>query len=145
MKTRNEHIERTRCSLVYLGLSALLAACGKPTPSQLAAPSGNPDAPPANGEFIDHVWISTTPGAAHGSFVLFLADRTMLMGSCTEPYRLSQWGVAGEAIRWIEDKIPIEADVAMPRRGQMSLQFAGQDRVQTFVLASAPYVCPLPR
>ena len=126
-------------------LLSLLAGCSKPAAPRPAAGSEAAD-PPLNGEFIGRMWIATTPGAARGSFVIFLADRTMLMGSCTETYRLSQWGVAGDKIRWIEDKIPIEAEIAIPRLGQMTLQIAGQDRQQSFALASAPYVCPdLPR
>lgn len=78
--------------------------------------------------------------------MVFLPDRTLLMGSCVETWRLSKWGVAAERIRWVEDTIPIEASVSLPRRGQMVLKIAGQDREQTFVLASAPYVCPdMPR
>lgn len=124
----------------------LLTGCSKHAPPPAQMPGSNADAPPANGEFMGRVWIATTPGAARGSFMIFLADRTMLMGSCTETYRLSKWGVAGEKIRWIEDTIPIEATVAMPRRNQMTLAIAGQDREQAFVLASVPYVCPdMPR
>jgi hypothetical protein len=78
--------------------------------------------------------------------MIFLPDRTMLMGSCAEPYRLSKWGVAGDKIRWIEDTIPIEAKVAIPRPNQLTLEVTGQDHEQSFVLASAPYVCPdMPR
>lgn len=129
--------------LAGLLLISLLAGCSKhaaPPPSRI--PGSDANAPPANGEFMGRMWISTTPGAARGSFVIFLADRTMLMGSCVETYRLSKWGVAGEKIRWIEDTIPIEAAVAIPRRNQMTLAIAGRDREQTFVLANTPYVCP---
>ena len=95
---------------------------------------------------MGRMWISTTTGAPHGSFMIFLPDHTMLMGSCVEPYRLSEWGVAGDKIRWREDTIPIEAEVTVPRRNQMALRIAGKDREQSFVLASAPYVCPdMPR
>jgi hypothetical protein len=125
---------------------SLLSACNRQAPAPRAAAGDDAEAPPANGEFIGHMWIATTPGAPRGSFMIFLSDRTMMMGSCVETYRLSRWGVAGASIRWIEDKIPIQATVDMPRRGQMILKVAGQDRDQSFVLASAPYVCPdMPR
>ncbi|MET0496744.1 MAG: hypothetical protein ABW106_00585 [Steroidobacteraceae bacterium] len=102
--------------------------------------------PPAEGLFMGRMWISTTARAPRGSFMIFLPDHTMLMGSCVETYRLSEWGVAGDKIRWREDTIPIEAEVTLPRPNQMELHIAGQDHQQSFVLASAPYVCPdLPR
>jgi hypothetical protein len=124
----------------------ILIGCSRTATPPARVPGSEAEAPPLNGAFMGHLWISTTPGASLGSFMLFLANRTLLMGSCVEPYRLSKWGVAGSRIRWIEDQIPIEADIALPRMGQMTLQITGQDRQQTYVQASAPRVCPdLPR
>lgn len=138
-------VMQTLSGFVPALLLSLLAGCSKPAAPRPVAGSEAAD-PPLNGEFIGQLWIATTPGAPRGSFMLFLANRTLLMGSCVETYRLSEWGVAGDRVRWIEDKIPIEAEVAIPRRGQMILQIAGQDRQQSFVSASAPYVCPeMPR
>jgi len=59
---------------------------------------------------------------------------------------LSRWGVAGNNIRWLEDSIPIESTVDMPRRDQLILRVAGQDQDQSFTTANVPYVCPdMPR
>ena len=64
------------------------------------------------------------------------------MDSCFETYRLSKWGGNAERVRWIEDSIPIEAEVSMPRKDLLVLHVAGQDHDQSFAAASVPYVCP---
>jgi len=97
---------------------------------------------PANGDFVGKVWINTSPSRPLGSMLIFLPDRTLVMDSCFETYRLSKWGVVGDRIRWLEDSIPIEAAVDMPRKDQLILRVAGQDTAQSFVTASVPYVCP---
>lgn len=135
---------KIRNMVLYAAVAATmagLAGCGK-RPAPPAATANTESPAPADGLFMGRMWISTTAPAPHGSFMIFLPDHTMLMGSCVETYRLSEWGVAGDKIRWREDTIPIEAAVTMPRRNEMRLQIAGQDHEQSFVLASAPYVCP---
>jgi len=140
-----------------VAMFGLNAACGKPP--ELAQPASPPpasapaDAPttdelgqPADSRFIGRIWISTTQGHARGSMLIFLPDRSLLMDSCFETYRISKWGADGDRIRWIEDSIPIEATLSMPNDDELRLQVAGQDRVQSFVTATVPYVCPdMPR
>lgn len=127
------------------------AACSKPEPSAQAAPPPAPVAQsseteelgqPADPRFIGKIWVSTTPGHSRGSLLIFLPDRSLLMDSCFETYRISKWGADGARIRWIEDTIPIQATLSMLDENNLSLQLAGQDRVQTYVTASVPYVCP---
>jgi glyoxylase-like metal-dependent hydrolase (beta-lactamase superfamily II) len=130
------------------------AGCGQ---SQAPAPAPSPQPPaessntdelgqPADPRFIGKIWISTTPGHARGSMLIFLPDRSLLMGSCFETYRISKWGADGDRIRWIEDRFPIEATLSMPNANELRLQVAGQDRVQSYVTATVPYVCPdMPR
>lgn len=78
--------------------------------------------------------------------LIFLPDRTLVMDSCFETYRLTKWGIAGERIRWLEDTIPIEAAVEMPRPNQLILNVAGIDDEQSYMLATVPYTCPdMPR
>ncbi len=132
------------------------AACSKQEPAAQTAPPP-PQAPaetsttaelgqPADPRFIGKIWISTTPGHARGSMLIFLPDRSLLMDSCFETYRISKWGAEGERIRWIEDAIPIEATLSMPNDDELRLQVAGQDRVQSYITATVPYVCPdMPR
>lgn len=129
-------------------------ACSKPEPTVQAAPSPPPAessdseelGQPADPRFIGKIWVSTTPGHSRGSLLIFLPDRSVLMDSCFETYRISKWGADGDQIRWIEDTIPIQATLSMADENNLSLQLAGQDRVQTYVTASVPYVCPdMPR
>jgi len=123
---------------------ATFTACNSRTPAAPPAPATatTEDAVPADGKFIGKMWISAVPGAPRGSFIIFLPDHTLLMGSCVETYRLSEWGVADDKIRWREDTIPIEAAVTLPGPKQLELRLAGRDIAQHYVLASAPYVCP---
>lgn len=129
-------------------------ACSKQQPvAQTAAPppavqSSDTEelGQPSDSRFIGRIWVSTTPGHSRGTLMIFLPDRTLLMDSCFETYRISKWGAEGDRIRWIEDSIPIEATVSMPNENELRLQLAGQDRVQSFVVATAPTVCPdMPR
>lgn len=126
-----------------LVLLTLLAAC-----DGSSAPPASAPAPAAASEgqadpaFVGRVWVSVTPGHARGSIIVFLPDRSLLMTSCTETYRLSQWQVTGDTIRWIEDTIPIQATVSMPRPNELRLAIAGRDDVQSYVAAHVPYVCP---
>lgn len=128
-------------------LALTLAACGGGAPSPAPQTTPQAQAPlPANGAFIDRVWVSAVPGAPLGSIMVFLPDGTLLMDSCFETFRLSKWGVAGDKIRWLEDTIPIEADVSVRGKDELRLKITGQDREQTYIAASVPYVCPdMPR
>lgn len=132
-------------------LALTLIACGgnsaPPAPQASAAtPSADADALPAGGAFIGKVWIATTPGHALGEMLVFLPDRSLLIDSCFETYRISAWGVAGSNIRWLEDSIPIEASVSLPSAQELALHIIGQEHAKTYVSASVPYVCPdMPR
>jgi hypothetical protein len=124
----------------------LLSACSDETPAPVPSAAAPAASEPANPDFVGKVWISTTPGKPLGSMLIFMPDRTLVMDSCFETYRLSKWGVAGNNIRWLEDSIPIEATVDMPRKDQLTLRVAGQDQDQSFTTANVPYVCPdMPR
>src|SRR5688500_12724460 len=126
---------------LLLSLFVLLASCGREQPAPAAATQAAPTNEPANPAFIGKVWLSTTPGAALGSMLIFMPDRTLVMDSCFETYRLTKWGVAGERIRWLEDTIPIEAAVELPRPNQLILRMPGRDQEQSYVAASVPYTC----
>jgi hypothetical protein len=124
-------------------LAFALGACNGSTskPAVAAAPMAA-DAAEADPPWVGKVWIATTSGSARGAMLVFLPDRSLLMDSCFETYRLSRWGGNSERIRWLEDSIPIEAEVSMPRKDQLVLHVAGQDHDQTFIAAIVPYVCP---
>jgi hypothetical protein len=132
-----------------VALMILLSACSRERPAAVVPATSEPAQQtqlPADGAFVGTVWISTTFGRPLGSMMIFMPDRTLVMDSCFETYRLSKWGVVQDRIRWLEDTIPIEASVELPNPNQLTLRIAGRDDAQTFVKASIPYVCPdMPR
>lgn len=131
---------------ICLALLIVLAGCRREQPAAVTASPTSGTSEPADPAFVGKVWISTTPGAPLGSMLIFLPNRTLVMDSCFETYRLVEWGVAGERIRWRDDMIPIEADVEMPRPSQLKVRIAGRDQDQTYIAASVPYTCPdMPR
>jgi hypothetical protein len=133
-----------------------LCACGggSPAPSQPAAAAAPPQPPaaqatqgdePVNAAFIGRVWRATERRSPLGSIIVFLPDRTLLMDSCFETYRISKWGVAGDRIRWREDTVPIEAEVITPTQDELILRI-GQDRAHHYIAITDPYTCPdMPR
>jgi hypothetical protein len=125
---------------VMLTMLILLAGCGRDEAVPAAATASTQQ--PADPAFVGKVWISTTPGHAVGSMLIFMPDRTLVMDSCFETYRLTKWGVAGEHVRWLEDTVPIEAAVEMPYPHQLVLRIASRDQDQSYVAATVPYTCP---
>jgi hypothetical protein len=126
-----------------------LGGCDRP-PAPSAPPSPAADTQevgePADPAFIGRVWLDTTPGNPRGSMMIFLPDRTLVQDSCFETYRLSKWGAAGNLIRWVEDRLPVEAEISLPRPDQLVLKVRGLQDERTFVQATVPYVCPdMPR
>lgn len=138
-----------------LSCFAMLALCacgGSQAPSQpvAAAQSQSADAnqrdEPANPAFVGRVWRAAGSGVPLGAIMVFLPDRTLLMDSCFETYRVTQWGVAGDRIRWLEDRIPIEAEVVTPSKDELILRIAGQNREQRYIAITDPFTCPdMPR
>ena len=97
--------------------------------------------------FVGKIWMTATYGQPRGSIRIFLPDKTLLIDSCFETYRIVEWGVVSEnTIRWREDTVPIEARYEQTAPDRLTLRIAGQEEEQTYVAASAPYVCPdMPR
>ena len=130
---------------------AMLALCacsgGSQAPAQPAAGAQPQPAAatqgdePVNPAFIGRVWRSTKLGSPLGSVLVFLPDRTLLMDSCFETYRVSKWGVAGDHIRWLEDTVPIEAEVITPSKDELILRM-GANLEQRYVAMTDPYTCP---
>jgi hypothetical protein len=145
--------ELAKYQLASLAMLALCACGGSQAPSAPAAAQsqsptgaapGNDE--PANPAFIGRIWRASTAGKPLGSIMIFLPDRTLLMDSCFETFRVSKWGVAGNRIRWLEDTVPIEAEVLTPSRDELILRIAGSNREQTFVAMTDAYTCPdMPR
>lgn len=135
----------TRKILAICLLPVLCACEGRPE-APVPAPAAATDEP-AQPSFVGTIWVSTTPGHARGSILVFLPDRTVLRDSCFETFRVSKWGIISPTrIRWIEDTIPIEAEFSQPSRDELIFEPVGTGRRETYVSISAPYVCPdMPR
>ena len=79
--------------------------------------------------------MSTTRGKPLGSIMIFLPDKTLLMDSCFETFRIAEWGVISEdTIRWREDAIPIEAQYVQPTEDSLQLKIAGMSDEQTYIV-----------
>lgn len=138
-------MSKIRTGLTALSL-LLVSACAREAPvaqPQAVAPSDS-DALPA---FVGKIWVSVTPGHARGSILVFLPDKSVLRGSCWEPFRVSKWGIISDnRIRWIEDTIPIEAEYSQPSARELELRPVGTKTREDYVTISVPYVCPsMPR
>ena len=131
--------------LAILASAAALDGCNQRT--AVPPPPATTGADYALPAFVGKVWMSTTRGQPLGSIMIFLPDKTLLMDSCFETFRIAEWGVISEdTIRWREDAIPIEAQYVQPTRDSLQLRIAGMSAEQTYVSASVPYVCPdMPR
>ena len=100
----------------------------------------------ASGQFfVGRTWISTDPSAAPSTLRIFLPDGTLVMGSCSETFRLASWRRTGvQRIEWREDTARIEAEVAQPRPNQLRLRLRlrGETKDEHYQLAKVPFVCP---
>ena len=121
------------------------AAAQPPSPTGAAA--GNDE--PANPAFIGRIWRSSSPGNPLGTIVVFLPDRTMLMDSCFETYRIAQWKrLDDRRIEWTEDAARIEAEIVEVGESalRLRLHLGGEVQEVAYRLADVPMVCPdMPR
>ena len=141
-----------RAILVCLPLISALCACHDDDAIVQQTSSSAPSdassqslAEPFDQSFIGRAWVETSAGPDRGSIIVFLPDRTVLLADCPGNVRISTWGIADNHIRWIEDTIPIEAEVLIPNQNELRLRVVGANRPQSYVLASPPYVCPTAR
>lgn len=99
---------------------------------------------------MNRIWNRADGSAPLGSFVLFLADGTLVQDSCWETYRLSRWTLEadGESLRWNEDGADIGATIVDvgERSLVLRLHLVAETEERRYFAAEAPYVCPdLPR
>ncbi|MGH8177206.1 MAG: hypothetical protein ACREV5_13180 [Steroidobacter sp.] len=127
-------------------LTVLLIGCDQ-QPASPASPPATIGADYALPTFVGKVWVSTTLGNPRGSIKIFLPDKSLLMDSCFETFRIAKWGIiSDDTIRWVEDTIPIEAQYTQPTQNSLRLKISGKSQEETYVTASVPYVCPdMPR
>ena len=139
---------------LVLGL-ALLLGCEASPDSPLPADGATSEAAAENGALeesrvlTNQVWVRADSTGMPGVLRVFLADGTLLMDSCWETYRLSEWSMEPDStLRWQEDTAEIRADVVTLNEEELVLRLnltSGAEE-QRFVAASVPYVCPdMPR
>ena len=130
------------------GAAMLLALSGCEQPQQASTRSADAASEPTGADyglppFVGKIWMTATYGQPRGSIRIFLPDKTLLIDSCFETFRIVEWGVISEnTIRWREDTVPVEAQYELPTPDRLILRIAGVEEQQTYVAASAPYVCP---
>jgi hypothetical protein len=136
-----------RCKKVLLPAACIVGLIGcdqrqypvAEPPSPTVTPDEEYDMP----AFVGQAWLSTTRGHPPGSVRIFLTDGTLLIGSCTDAYRLAPWGmVAEDRIRWAETAIPVEAQFEQPSPDGLTFRIVGRSQAETYVRAAAPYACP---
>jgi hypothetical protein len=143
---------RKHASLLASGAVILVALSGCEQSEQAAAPPRETTTAATGADyglpsFVGKIWTSSTYGQPRGSIRIFLPDKTLLIDSCFETYRIVEWGVVSEnTIRWREETVPVEVQYEQPGPDRLILRIAGVDEEQTYIAASAPYVCPdMPR
>jgi hypothetical protein len=143
---------RTLSLPLAFGAAMILALSGCEQPQQASTRSGDTASPSTGADyglpsFVGKIWMTATFGQPRGSIRIFLPDKTLLLDSCFETFRIVEWGVVSEnTIRWREDTVPVEAQYELPTPDRLILRIAGIEEEQTYVAASAPYVCPdMPR
>ncbi|MGI9175591.1 MAG: hypothetical protein ACR2GR_09775 [Rhodothermales bacterium] len=137
-----------------LGLALLLGCEANPDPPS-PADGATGGAVAENGVLeeglvlTNRVWVRADSTGMPGVLRLFLVDGTLLMDSCWETYRLSEWSMTSDStLRWQEDSAEIRANVLTMNEEELVLRLnltSGAED-QRFVSASVPYVCPeMPR
>ena len=95
--------------------------------------------------FVGKTWISTDPTAAANTLRIFLPDGTLVMGSCTETYRLASWRSTGaQRIEWREDTARIQAEVSLPPSEPIAATTAAAQRNQGRALSARDRSVRLP-
>ncbi len=105
----------------------------------------HPEAVSETTPWVNRVWIKNDTNDLPGELRIFLADGTLLMDSCWETYRLTNWERRSDSVVvWREDTAEIEAHLEMvgPKELQVRLMLAGDTVVEQYQGADAPYVCP---
>src|SRR5512145_3330148 len=114
--------------LSALGGAAMLIALSGCEPPQKAATAPQEATQPGGADyglpsFVGKLWMTATYGQPRGSIRIFLPDKTLLMDSCFETYRIVEWGVVSEnTIRWREDTVPVEAQYEQPTADRLILR-----------------------
>ncbi len=111
-----------------------------------SVPSDQRAQPPQDlDRIMERVWMRTRPATPTGSFRVFLANGTVMTGSCTETYRLDRWRRDSPTRLTItEDNTAIPTDVALAGR-ELRLRLhlvRGGVREERYRPAPVPFLCP---
>jgi hypothetical protein len=130
-----------RSTVKALGVALVFTAgCQKVCPPAPPPPPVNPGDLPA---FVGTVWVGTSAGAARGSILVFLPDKSVLIDSCNEGLRVSQWGIiSANRIRVLEGAVPIEFEYSQLTPQVLDLKPVGKDVPESYIRATVPYACP---
>ncbi|HMB92081.1 MAG TPA: hypothetical protein VKP65_14610 [Rhodothermales bacterium] len=92
----------------------------------------------------DKVWVNADTSGLPGVMQIFLSDGTLLMDSCWETYRLTQWQVSADTLRWQEDTAEIQAQILELTETSLRLRLPlrADTLEQVFRVAEVPYLCP---
>ena len=93
----------------------------------------------------DRVWVRSDSTGLPGVMLIFLSDRTLLMDSCWETYRLARWRMESDSVlRWQEDSAEIGATIRALEDSALVLLVSLRDgsAEQHYTAAAVPYVCP---
>ena len=116
----------------YLTTALLVLWCGSQERT-ITAQGGTPD------RLVGKVWVATDPSAAPGTIRIFLADGTLVMDSCGETYRLSEWKrIDDRHVEWTEDGVSIRAEVTAltADRMRLTLKLKSEAKDETYRLAT---------
>ena len=129
--------------LAVVALALALAACGRVDVPGVAMPgsggAGTRDL------VVNRVWLAEDADAAPGSFLVFVADGTLVMDSCGETWRMAPWRwIDGGTLVWEEDTATVRAEVAVVGRRELVLVLEpeGMNLTRSYRAAEAPMVCP---
>ena len=127
--------------MIVFAAAGLVAGCGDGARDAPPAPQAAPGADP----IAEKVWMLTDSDDLPGVMRVFLSDGVMLQNSCWETYRLSSWRRAPDGrIVWTEDGRDIAATADVDAGGVLTfrIDLGGEERVETYRRAEAPFVCP---
>jgi hypothetical protein len=133
--------------LVFAAL--LLPACERPDLAVRQDEITTIETPPQSIAITDRVWLRTDSTAAPGTLRIFLSNGTLLIDSCWETYRLSEWRQSPDSVvTWREDTSQIEARILAVSADSLTLRLllSSGPSDEHYRPASAPWVCPdMPR
>ena len=132
--------------LVVFTLALFAFGCER-TPPERAADATLPRAaiPLAAQGLTNKIWVRSDAQDLPGRMLIFLDSGVLVMDSCWEGYRLSEWRSEDfSRVAWTEDGASIEAEILDLQANRLTLRLSLRSGAeeQTFAPAAAPFTCP---